>query len=90
MKELLSSNLITILLISIGFIGTWYTLKSDSRWHTTWIKKHSEDCDEYRKINAEVLTEIRTTNAHLVTLTEAHDHRLGRLEQQADRGRSGR
>lgn len=84
MKDLLHFDLVTVVVLLAGFVGTWYTLKSDSRWHTAWIKKHSEDCDEYRKGNAELLTAIRTTNAHLVTLTEAHDHRLERLEQQSD------
>ena len=71
MDELLKFDPIEVIVIVCGFIGTWYTLRADSKWHTEWIKKHSTDCDEQRKANIEILT-------------EGHHERLGRIETRID------
>lgn len=70
-----------------GFIWAWFTLIRDSRWHSNWIKKHSAESEEQRKLNTEILTELQTTNARMVTVVEGHEKRIDRLESQVDRNR---
>jgi len=82
--QLLKFDPVEVVVIALGFIGTWVTLRNDSKWHTAWIKKHSTECDEQRKANNEILTELRTSNAHLCTLTESHHERLVRMETRID------
>ena len=84
MKDYFHIDPVTILILLVGFITTWVTLKKDSGWHTAWIKKHDRECDEQRKTNNKMLGELQTTNAHLATLTEIHEKRLDRLERQTD------
>ena len=62
----------------------WLLFGRDVRWHSAWIKKHSTECDEQRKQNNEILTELRTTNARLATLADVHCDRIERLEHQVD------
>ena len=84
MDELLKFDPIEVIVIVCGFIGTWYTLRADSKWHTEWIKKHSTDCDEQRKANNEILAVLRASNERLCALTEGHHERLGRIETRID------
>ncbi len=87
MKELFHVDPITIILLLTGFIATWTTLKKDSGWHTSWIKKHDQECDEQREANTKLFTALQTTNAHLATLTEGHEKRLDRVEKYVDQVR---
>ena len=86
-QELLHFDPLTVAILVIGFIGTWYTLKSDSKWHTEWIKKHSAECDAREATTTKIFAELTTSNAKLTTLAETHDHRLERVEGQLDRYR---
>lgn len=85
MKDLLHIDPITIVVLVIGFISTWNTLKKDSKWHTSWIKKHDEECDDFKKSQQKITLELMTSNTHLTTLAEAHGERLTRLETAADK-----
>src|SRR3990167_4071313 len=82
MTDLLNFDPITLIVVLGGFIATWATLRGDSRWHTEWIKKHSKECDEQRKANNEILTELRASNTHLVTLTTTHHERMGKIDDE--------
>lgn len=87
MKELFHVDPITIVVLIVGFVGTWTALKKDSRWHTTWIKAHDKDCKETRAANSEILTELRTSNAHLTTLMTAIQQRQERTDDEIVRVR---
>ena len=76
---------ITLIAILVGIVGGWYTLRNNSKWHTEWIKKHSKECDDYTKLNNEILSELQQSNARLTTLTEGHHERIARIETQLDR-----
>jgi hypothetical protein len=85
MVDLTHFDPITIGIIVAGFIGTWAVLRNDSKWHSDWIKKHSAECDEQRLLNTAIFTQLKESNARLTVLTEGHDHRLERIENQMDR-----
>ena len=68
-----------------GSIGAWYTLRNDSKWHSEWIKKHTEESDAREQKTTEILSALLTTNAHLTTLTEGHGQRIDRIEHSIDR-----
>lgn len=89
MKELLHFDPITLITVVIAFLGNQYVgsllNKKDSKWHSDWIRKHSAECDEQRKENSEILTELRTGNATLAALVTSHNDRIGRIETQMDR-----
>lgn len=87
MKELLHVDLITIAIVIGGFIGTWYTLRADSKWHTAWIKKHSEECDKRETQITNILLEMRTSNAQLSTLVTGHHESIQRIDGEVLRVR---
>lgn len=84
MKDLFHIDPLTAILVLVGFVGMWYTLRNDSKWHTEWIKKHDMECDEQRITTNRLITEIQSTNSRLVTLAEAHGDRLNRVEHYID------
>src|SRR4051812_11173354 len=55
-------DILTLLVVAVGVIGTWYTQKATLKWHTSWIKKHDAECDEQRRMNNTILIELRTSN----------------------------
>jgi hypothetical protein len=66
-----------------------YTLLNrEQRWHSKWIIRHDQECDENRKTNNKLFAEMQSMNAHLATLTEGHEKRIDRLETQSDRARA--
>lgn len=74
-----------MLLVGVGFI--YATLRSDSQWHTEWIKRHSSECDAKDKLITEILVELRTSNARLIELTAFHSAGLAKLEEEQLRQR---
>ena len=84
MGEFLHVDILNLVVVIAGIIVMWTTLRNDSKWHTQWIRKHDTECEEQRKANAKILTELQTSNAHLATLTESNGHRLNRIENQMD------
>jgi hypothetical protein len=83
---------VNLIVVVAGFIVAWFKFfrKSDQVASTVtlygeWIRKHDKECDEQRRITSTILTEMKTANAHLATLTEGHEKRLDRLENAADR-----
>lgn len=80
---------VMLVIVASAFIGQWYLQKGTSKWHTEWIQKHDKECDERRETNNTILVELKTANSHLVTLTEAHGHRLDRIESIQDRSARG-
>lgn len=74
-------------IVIVGIYVVYLLLQKDSGWHTEWIKKHDAECDLRRKESAEILVELRESNARLCTLTEGHHDRIGRLENQMDKKR---
>lgn len=85
MKELLHFDPITLLVLIGGFIGTWTSLRKDSSWHTQWIQKHSEQCDEQRKQNNDIITSLKASTAQLVTLTDGHHERMNKIDDEVVR-----
>src|SRR5262249_32193700 len=59
---------VTIVVLIIGFGRSWYSQRSDVKIATSWIKHHQEECEELRKANNEILSELRETNARLTAL----------------------
>ena len=84
MGEFLHVDLLNLVALVAGIIVMWTTLRNDSKWHTAWIRKHDTECDEQRKVNSRILTELQTANAHLATLSESHGSRIERIENQMD------
>ncbi len=84
-KELFHFDPLTLVVLLIGFIGAWYTMKSSTAWHTQWIKKHDAECDEQRDANNRIFRELQTANAHLGTMAEGHEKRLDRIETAIDK-----
>ena len=87
MQEFLHFDLVNLVGMVVIAIAAWVSMKNTLSWHTTWIKKHDQECDEQRKINNKILTALQTTSAHLATLTEGHEKRIDRLERTEDRAR---
>ena len=77
LQELLHFDPLTVVILIGGFIGTWATLKKDSRWHTSWIKRHEDECKEYKIEQNKIM-------ARLVTLSESHEKRIDRIEKHED------
>jgi hypothetical protein len=84
-------NAVLILIMGIGAYRAFITRNTNFaesiKWHSEWIKKHSTECDARDKATTDILSELRTSNQHLVTLTEAQGHRLDRIEMQQDSDR---
>jgi hypothetical protein len=78
LKDVLHFDPVTIAVILAGFIGTWYTLRSDSKWHSEWIKTHDKECDENKRQTAAILAE-------LTQIAKDHGGRLDRVERHLDR-----
>ena len=83
---------LNVVLLVLGMIGAWYSLRDkvsastkDIAWHSEWIKKHSVDCDEQRRLNNEILASLRESTMRLTTLTESHHERIARIEGREDR-----
>ncbi len=76
---------ITLVVVLMGFIGTWYAMKGTVKWHSTWIKQHDSECDEQRKANNEILTRLQVNQESLTRVCESAEHRIDRLEKQFDR-----
>jgi hypothetical protein len=79
-----------LILIAIGtgyraYVSTQSKLKTDTDWHTEWIKRHDEECDQRDRSYTALLGELQKSNAHLTTLTEGHTQRLGRIENTLDK-----
>lgn len=87
MGEYLHFDPVNLAVVIAGIIAFWVTLRKDSDWHGSWIKKHDAECDQQRQINNRILTELQKTNEHLITLTESHGGRIDRIENQMDRAR---
>ena len=87
MSEFLHFDPINLVVVIVGIVAAWVTLRNDSKWHSTWIHEHSKECDEQRKANNKILTELQTVNAQFATMAQAHDHRIDRIEQHLDRGK---
>jgi hypothetical protein len=79
--------LIAILASYRGWISTQASLKKDSDWHSEWIRRHSDECDERDRTYIGLLIELQKGNAHLTTLTEGQGERIARIETQMDRKR---
>ena len=78
---------IQTVLVSVAAIWAWFKIRADSEWHTEWIKRHSDECNDRDERTTKILIELQTSNAHLVTLTEGHNDRINRIEHQMDRAR---
>lgn len=85
MKELFHVDAVQLVVLIAGFIAMFVRLKGNTEWQGTWIKKHSEECDQREKTVNKILVELQTSNAHLTTLTVNQGDRISRLEHQADR-----
>lgn len=75
-------NLVTVLFLAAV---AWTKMGDRIHWYGKWIEKHDRECDENRKALTVLFTELKTANSKLLTLTEAQDYRIARLEAQADR-----
>lgn len=84
-------NAVLILLAIVasykGWISTQTHLENESKWHTEWIKKHSEECDQRDRNYTAIIIELQKSNSHLTTLTEADGKRLDRIEASIDKKR---
>lgn len=96
MKELIHFDPINLLIVIVGFGAFWYKFfRSHDKLVDTvsaqaeWTQIHDRECDEQRRANMQILTEIQKVNSRLTTLTEAHEKRIDRLENQADRVAAG-
>ena len=78
--EFLHFDPVNVLVVAVFAVGSWYTLRSETQWHSMWIKKHDDECDSQRKLNSELLAELRTSNVHLATLVEGHTGRLDKVD----------
>lgn len=85
LKDVFHVDPITLVVVVCGFLATWITLKNDSKWHTSWIRKHDAECDEQRIMNNKLFTELQVTSGKLTEIAQSNNHRLDRLEIQADR-----
>lgn len=81
LAEYMHFDPITLVAFGIGGVVIWTQLRSTVKWHTAWIAQHEKDAKERDAI----LGAVRTTNEKLTVLTEAHDHRLERIENTIDR-----
>ena len=86
-SELLHFDPITVIVVIASVIITWANLRRDSKWHSAWIKKHSEECDAREKQVTTVLLEMRTSNAHLETLVTSHHESIQRIDSEVIRVR---
>lgn len=84
MKDILHFDVVNVMTTICIAIAAWVGMRNTITWHTAWIQKHSAECDEQRRMNNRLLTELQTTNAHLITLAETYGERLERLEKQID------
>ncbi len=85
--EYLHFDPVTLLVLILGFIGTWVTLRNDSKWHGAWIKKHAKDCEDLNASYGKMFTELQVGNAKLGQLAEQSAHRIDRIENFMDRER---
>ena len=74
-----ASTVLAVVAICTTIIIGWANLKKDSRWHSKWIEKHSDERREENKESARreeevtrVLEELRISITRVVTLVEGH------------------
>lgn len=78
---------VNLVVVIAGIIVMWTTLRNDSKWHSSWIKKHDKECDEQRAANNTILTKLTVTNEHLSTLSEGQTKRLDFIDEEIVRMR---
>lgn len=82
MKELFHFDPVNLVAILVIAIAAWVTMRNTLTWHTAWIRKHDEECDELRQKNGQILTQLLVTNEHLKVLVEANAQRLDRSNEE--------
>lgn len=85
--EFLHFDPITLLVLIVGLIGGWTTLKNNTSWHSKWIRKHDEECNEYKVRANEILTELKVSNERLAQIAVNNTQRIERIEHQMDKSR---
>lgn len=87
MSEYFHVDPVNLVVVVAGIIVMWTTLRNDSKWHSTWIKKHDKECDEQRKANNKILGELTVSNEHLSTLADSQSKRQDAFEAELIRSR---
>ena len=85
--EYLHFDPVTLAVVILAAIGGWYKVSNSSDWHTDWIKKHERNCDDYKRAQSQILTELQVSNARLAEISLHSTQRLDRLEDRMDKER---
>lgn len=73
---------ITLAVVLVGFVGSWYALRSDTTQNKEKLEEHKKDDDERHKAMENMLQVLTTSNTHLATLTTQHHEEIGRLRDK--------
>lgn len=84
-KGLLHFDPVSVVIVVACAAVIWTKLRTSVKWHTTWIQKHDQECDDHKKDLAKILADVQKNQGILTTLADAQSHRLERLENWRDK-----
>lgn len=82
-------NLIVVLATAIGMWIKFFRKEALTdqtiQELVAWNRQHGQECNEMRKQNNQILTELQVSNAKLTQIAESQGQRIDRLERLTDK-----